>query len=117
MTTENDCLFCKMAEGAVQVEKVHDDELVFAIRDIAPRAPVHILVIPRAHISSARALDPTRDGPLLGHMIGVANSLAEQDGVGERGYRLAFNVGEEGGQTVYHLHMHLLGGRPLGAEG
>lgn len=117
MTIDNDCLFCKMAAGEIAVDKVHEDELVFAIRDIAPRAPVHILVIPRAHIAWARDLDATNDGPLLGHMVSVANGLAGQDGIADRGYRLAFNVGEEGGQTVFHLHMHLLGGRPLGAEG
>jgi len=113
----DDCLFCKMAHAEFEVDMLHQDELVFAIADIAPRAPVHVLIIPRSHIASARELNPDDHGPLLGHMVSVANKLADDFDVGERGYRLAFNVGEEGGQTIYHLHMHLLGGRPLAAEG
>jgi histidine triad (HIT) family protein len=113
----SDCMFCKMARGEFPVDMVHQDGLVFAIKDIAPRAPTHVLVIPRNHIDSARQLDAIEHGPLLGHMVTVANKLADDFDIGDRGYRLAFNVGEEGGQTIYHLHMHLLGGRPLGAEG
>ncbi|HWO73847.1 MAG TPA: histidine triad nucleotide-binding protein [Dehalococcoidia bacterium] len=116
MTTESECLFCSMASGAFQVDMLHKDERVFAIRDINPRAPVHFMVIPKQHIPSARALTPA-DGPLLGHMVSVANQLAVREGISERGYRLAFNVGEYGGQTIFHLHMHVLGGRQLGAEG
>ena len=112
-----DCLFCKMTSSEVAVDKLHEDDLVFAIADIAPRAPVHVLIIPRNHIASARQLEPGEHGPLLGHMVSVANKLADDFDIGERGYRLAFNVGEEGGQTIYHLHLHLLGGRPLAAEG
>jgi len=117
MERDSDCLFCKMAHGEFPVDMLHQDELIFAIADIAPRAPVHVLIIPRNHIASARQLDPREHGPLLGHMVSVANKLAADFDIDERGYRLAFNVGEEGGQTIYHLHMHLLGGRPLAAEG
>ena len=117
MERESDCLFCKMAHGEITVDMLHQDDLVFAIADIAPRAPVHALIIPRNHIASARQLDVSEHGPLLGHMVNVANKLAAEFDIDERGYRLAFNVGEEGGQTIYHLHMHLLGGRPLAAEG
>jgi histidine triad (HIT) family protein len=117
MERVTDCLFCKMAHNEFPVDMLHQDALVFAIADIAPRAPVHVLIIPRNHIPSARELDPISHGPLLGHMVSVANKLAADFDVDERGYRLAFNVGEEGGQTIYHLHMHLLGGRPLAAEG
>ena len=113
----SDCLFCKMASGALDVPKLHNDELVFAIRDINPRAPVHALVIPREHIPSVRELDEEQHGALLGRLIAVANRVADAEGTGERGYRLAFNCGDDGGQTVYHLHLHLLGGRRLGAEG
>jgi histidine triad (HIT) family protein len=106
-----------MSAGTFPVDMVHQDEVVFAIRDIAPRAPIHVLIIPRQHIPSARDLTAGEHGPLLGHMVSVANSVAEQLDLSQRGYRLAFNVGEDGGQTIYHLHMHLLGGRALGAEG
>ena len=117
MTAENDCLFCKMASGALPVEKVHEDDQVFVLNDINPRAPVHMLLIPKEHIESARSLDEAQHGPLLGHMVAVANSLAEERGIKDRGFRLTFNVGEEGGQTIYHLHLHLLGGTKLGPEG
>jgi len=111
-----DCLFCDMASGAISVTKLHDDDLVFAIRDINPRAPVHILVIPKRHIDDARHIGDG-DGPVLARMVEVAGQIAEREGVRSRGYRLAFNVGEEAGMTIPHLHMHLVGGRHLGAEG
>jgi histidine triad (HIT) family protein len=116
MTTE-DCLFCKMAAGDIPVDKVHDDDRVFAIRDLNPRAPVHVLVIPRDHIAWVRDLEGYKHGPLLSHMMGVANKVAGEMELAERGYRLTFNVGDEGGQTIYHLHLHLLGGHKLGPEG
>jgi histidine triad (HIT) family protein len=105
-----------MASGAMDVPKLHDDDLVFAIRDINPRAPVHVLVIPKHHIADARAAAPEH-GPQLARMLSVARSLAERDGLLERGYRLAFNVGDDAGMTIHHLHMHLVGGRTLGPEG
>ena len=111
-----DCLFCRMASGAMEVAKLHEDDLCFAIRDIHPRAPTHLLIIPREHIPSAREVRDEH-GPLLARMVAVANRLADAEGIGERGFRLTFNVGPEGGQTIYHLHLHLLGGRRLGAEG
>ncbi len=114
MTT--DCLFCNMAAGAVPVDKLRDDELVFAIRDIGPRAPVHVLIVPKEHIASARDLTAAHDA-LLAHIFRSANALAGELGVAEEGYRLTFNVGENGGQTIQHLHLHLLGGRHLGPEG
>lgn len=116
MTAQSDCLFCKMASGEMAVDKLHDDEQVFALRDINPRAPVHILIVPKRHIDSVRELGPD-DGPLLGHMVDAGNRLAEREGLAERGFRLTFNVGAEGGQTISHVHMHVLGGRQLGAEG
>jgi histidine triad (HIT) family protein len=112
----SDCLFCKMATGDIAVDKLHSDELCFAIRDINPRAPVHCMVIPNEHIATTRELRESH-GPLLGRMFAVAATVAEAEGLAERGYRLAFNVGDDGGQTIYHIHLHVLGGRRLGAEG
>ena len=111
-----DCLFCSMARGKMDVEKLYDDDLVFSIRDIHPRAPTHIMVIPKEHVSTA--LDLTdKDGPLLGRMFAAAAQVARKQGLDERGYRLAFNVGDHAGMTIPHLHLHMLGGRRLGPEG
>ncbi len=114
--TETDCLFCQMASGAVAVDKLHEDDSVFAIHDINPRAPVHVLIIPREHIPGARQIDLER-GELLTRIVVTANEIAERLEIAESGYRLTFNVGDEGGQTIPHLHLHLLGGRRLGSEG
>ena len=112
----NDCLFCNMIAGNIPAEKLHDDDLCFAIRDINPRAPTHLLIVPKEHIATVR--DLTEDhGALLARMVAVANKLADEEGIGDRGYRLTFNCGDDGGQTVYHIHLHVLGGRQLGAEG
>ena len=110
------CLFCGMASGAIDAPKLHDDDLVFAIRDINPRAPVHILIVPKEHVADASSIGEAH-GAALARMVEVAAQLAEADGLAGRGYRLAFNVGEDAGMTIPHLHMHLLGGRRLGAEG
>jgi histidine triad (HIT) family protein len=106
-----DCLFCRMASGEIPVAKVHDDGFVFAIRDINPQAPTHALVMPVAHVESAADLSDA-DGPLLGRLFGVAARIAAEDGL-EGGWRLVSNVGPDGGQSVRHLHLHLLGGRPM----
>lgn len=106
----NDCLFCRIAAGGIPADIVHDDDLVVAFRDIAPRAPTHILVVPRRHIASAAVLTEA-DGPLLGRLFAVSADLARSAGVAEEGYRLVSNVGRWGGQTVDHLHFHLMGGR------
>jgi histidine triad (HIT) family protein len=111
-----DCLFCNMASGAMDVPKLHDDDLVFAIRDINPRAPAHLLIITKEHIPDARHVTAAH-GPALARMFAVAQTLAKTEGLDRRGYRLAFNVGEDAGMTIPHLHMHLIGGRKLGAEG
>jgi histidine triad (HIT) family protein len=113
---QSDCLFCRMSAGEIPVDKVYEDDSVFSIKDINPRAPVHVMIIPRQHIASARDLTDEQ-APLLSHMLQIANQVAVSVGVADSGYRLAFNVGDEGGQTIYHLHLHLLGGRRLGAEG
>jgi histidine triad (HIT) family protein len=106
----SDCLFCRIAVGEVAAERVHEDETVIAFRDINPQAPTHILVIPREHIGSAAELTPGQDA-LWGHLLHVAQRLAASDGIDESGYRIVTNVGRDGGQTVGHLHLHLLGGR------
>jgi len=111
-----DCLFCRMASGAVPVARIYDRESLFAISDINPRAPVHALVIPREHIASVQELTPLH-GPLLAAMYEAANAVARGQGLAERGFRCTFNVGPDGGQTVDHLHLHVLGGRKLGPEG
>jgi len=114
VTTETradpDCLFCRIAAGTIPSDIVHQDDLIVASRDIAPRAPTHILLIPRRHIPSAAELTEA-DGPLLGRLFGVAADLARSAGIADGGYRLVSNVGRGGGQTVDHLHIHLMGGR------
>ena len=112
----NDCLFCKMASGEIPVEKVCENNQAFAINDINPRAPVHVLVIPRRHVADARDLE-WADKDLLAGLFSLAANAAQQVGVAEAGYRLAFNVGEAAGMTIPHLHLHLVGGRKLGPEG
>jgi histidine triad (HIT) family protein len=108
MTT--DCLFCRIIAGDLPSTKVHEDDTVLAIRDIAPASPTHILVLPKAHLASALDLTDA-DGPLLGRMFAIAADLARSEGIANAGYRLVSNVGEWGGQSVDHLHLHLLGGR------
>ena len=107
-----DCLFCRIVAGEIPSDRVHEDDQVIAFRDIAPRAPTHILVIPRAHIASAAELTEA-DGPLLGRLFGAAAQIAREQGIADAGYRLVTNVGRWGGQTVDHLHLHLMGGRPF----
>ena len=106
-----DCLFCRMASGEIPVPKVHEDDLVFAIRDINPQAPTHVLLIPVEHVDSAAALDEA-SGPLLARLFGVAAKIAAADGL-ENGWRVVSNVGPDAGQSVKHLHVHLLGGRSM----
>ncbi len=111
-----DCLFCNMAQGKTPVDKLYEDDLVFAIRDINPRAPVHFIVIPREHIVSAAEIG-SEHGGLLSRMFTTAAQVAREEGLAERGYRLTFNVGPDAGMTVHHLHLHCLGGHLLGPEG
>ena len=108
MTSE--CLFCQIAAGEIPATTVHEDDLVVAIRDIAPRAPTHILVMPREHVASAVDLTDAH-GPLVGRLFATAADVARAEGIADAGYRLVVNVGRWGGQTVDHLHVHLMGGR------
>lgn len=111
-----DCLFCKMRDGEIPVDRLAENETAFAIRDINPRAPVHALIIPKEHIDTARDIGWSH-GEALAGMFHLATEVARIEGVSERGYRLAFNVGEDAGMTIWHLHLHLVGGRRLGPEG
>ena len=111
----NDCLFCKIIKGDIPSDKVYEDEEILAFKDINPAAPIHILVIPKKHISSLIDIEP-EDEMLIGKIYSVINKIAEQKGVKEKGYRVIVNCGEDGGQEVMHLHFHLLAGRKLGEK-
>lgn len=112
MSTQ-DCLFCKIISGAVPSDCVYEDEDVYAFRDIDPQAPTHILVVPKRHISSVTSLTDS-DADIAGKLVVVASRLADSCGIADTGFRLVVNAGDEGGQSVNHLHLHLLGGRRLG---
>ena len=103
-----DCVFCKIIRGEISSDKVYEDEKFIAFRDINPQAPVHILIIPKVHIPK---LCDTEDANLLGEMILIANKIAEKENIKDRGYRIVINTNKEAGQSVDHLHLHLLGGR------
>jgi histidine triad (HIT) family protein len=105
-----DCLFCKMVAGIIKPDVVFEDKNILAFRDINPQAPVHILIIPKRHIATLNDLD---DVLLAGQLLQVAVSLSKQEGLSEKGYRTLFNCNKQGGQEVYHLHLHLLGGRQM----
>ncbi len=106
-----ECLFCKIIKGEIPTEKVYEDDEVLAFKDIHPKAPVHILVIPKKHISSAKEIK-VEDEALIGRMFTVINRIAKEFGL-DNGYRIINNCGENGGQEVMHLHFHLLGGKKL----
>lgn len=105
-----------MESGEIPAPRVAENDLTFAIRDINPRAPIHALIIPKTHIPTAADLT-SEHGAILAAMYSLATEVAAIEGVTEKGYRLAFNVGEAAGMTIWHLHLHLIGGRKLGAEG
>ena len=107
-----DCLFCRIIGGELPAAQIYSDEAVVAIRDISPQAPTHVLLLSRRHIPSVRDLTAA-DGATVGALVAAAAKVAVQEGVAEGGYRLVVNVGRDGGQTVDHLHVHLLGGRPM----
>ena len=109
----SDCLFCKIIAGEIPSQRVYDDENVFAFRDIAPQAPVHILVVPKEHITSAAEVCP-ENSHLVAKCFEVIPKIAKSEGL-DNGFRVISNVGSDGGQSVPHVHFHLLGGKPLGA--
>lgn len=108
-----DCVFCQIAEGSLPSTRVYEDDYVIAFRDLNPQAPTHVLVIPKQHIPGIS--DPAaEDGETLARLFIAANTVAREQGIAESGYRLIFNQGRDAGQAVAHLHLHVLGGRPLG---
>jgi len=108
-----DCIFCKVAEGAIESKKVYEDPDIVAFHDINKMAPVHILVIPRRHLASLLDISP-KDDPLLAKMHRVAIQLAKEHNIAESGFRLVLNCNKDAGQSVDHIHLHLLGGRAMG---
>jgi len=106
----SDCIFCKIAEKTIPSKIVHEDDKVVAFDDVNPQAPTHVLVIPRKHVASLAELNEA-DAGLLAHLMLTGNKIAKQKGIAEGGYRLVVNTGKNGGQTVLHLHLHVLGGR------
>jgi histidine triad (HIT) family protein len=107
-----ECIFCKIVEGEIPSDTVYEDEEIIAFRDINPQAPVHIVIIPRQHIASLSHLSES-DSALVGRLVTIANKLAQEEGIADKGYRVVINCGKEGGQLVPHLHLHLVGGRKL----
>lgn len=104
------CLFCKIAEKKIPSKTVYEDEHVLAFEDINPQAPVHILIIPKKHISTSLEIK-SKDNELIGYMFQAANTIAKEKNIADRGFRLVMNCNRESGQTVFHIHLHLLGGR------
>ncbi|MBF0188328.1 MAG: histidine triad nucleotide-binding protein [Magnetococcales bacterium] len=109
----DDCLFCKIARGEIPSKKIYEDEHVFAFHDINPQAPVHALVIPKRHIATLDDLTEA-DRELAGHLLERTTHVARELGLGQNGYRTMINTRSHGGQEVYHIHVHILGGRPIG---
>ena len=107
------CIFCEIAEGGRPSHTVYSDDQLVAFHDVRPQAPTHVLVVPRRHVTSLMDLEPGDDG-LLGAMVRRARDLARELGLGERGFRLVMNCGDDAGYSVYHIHLHLLGGRAFG---
>jgi len=110
----SDCLFCKIIAGSIPSTKVYEDETVFAFRDIAPQAPTHILVIPKVHLSSVNDIT-AENSAVVSHIFEVIPQIAQAEGL-TGGYRVVSNCGEDAGQTVHHLHFHILGGKTMGPK-
>jgi histidine triad (HIT) family protein len=106
------CLFCRVIAGEIPSKRVYEDESVVAFHDINPQAPVHVLIVPRQHVATLNDLAP-EDSALVGDMVRCAAAIAKDLGVAARGYRTVFNCNREAGQSVFHIHLHLLGGRPM----
>ena len=109
----SDCLFCRMVAGEIPVKPVYEDDQLIVIKDINPQAPLHVLVIPKAHVASLNDLVPEHDA-LVGSMVRRAAAIAKENGYADRGFRTVFNTNREAGQSVFHIHLHLLAGRALG---
>lgn len=109
----SDCIFCRIVAGTIPATLVYQDELVVAFDDLHPQAPTHTLVIPRKHVAAVQDCQAS-DQALLGRLLQACAAVAKSKGLAERGYRIVTNTGQDGGQSVFHLHLHVLGGRPLG---
>ncbi len=107
------CLFCKIIAGTIPAKTVYEDDRCIAIRDINPQAPTHVLVIPRTHVATINDLEEQHEA-LAGHLLRVGAKVARDEVIDQRGYRLVFNTNGDAGQTVFHIHLHVVGGRPLG---
>ncbi len=107
-----DCIFCKIAAGEMKADIIYDDDKVVAFRDINPQAPIHILIIPRKHIPTLNDI-ADEDKELMGHIVSIIKVLADREGIADKGYRMVANCNHQGGQAVYHIHFHLLGGRNM----
>ena len=114
--SSEECIFCGMSDGTVDTEVLYQDEELFVVRDIYPKAPTHLLIIPRSHVASLET-DGGTNPEMLGRMFGVADEISRWEGVKESGYRLVVNQGADAGQAIEHLHMHLLAGKALGDLG
>ena len=112
LVVDDNCLFCKILSGDVPSTEVYSDDEFYAFRDVNPGAPTHVLVIPRKHIAGIADAGPEDEG-LMGRLLLTANKVAEMEGLMEDGFRYVLNNGRDGGQSVFHLHLHVLGGRPL----
>lgn len=110
---EKDCLFCKMVSGEIPVDKVYEDDGLFVIKDINPQSPVHLLIIPKKHISTILELKEEEKG-LIGSIFLLANNMAKENGIDKQGFRVVANCNRGAGQSVFHIHFHLLGGREMG---
>jgi histidine triad (HIT) family protein len=108
----DDCVFCNIVNKTIEAQILFENERLVVIKDILPKAPVHLLIIPKKHILSITHVEP-QDEPLVGEMIFTAKEMATKYGVGETGYKLVFNVGRDGGQVIPHLHLHLMGGKMM----
>jgi histidine triad (HIT) family protein len=106
------CIFCRMVDGEIQPDVVYEDEDVLAFRDANPQSPTHVLLIPKEHIATTNDLDED-NAAILGRLYLAARQVAANEGIAERGYRMVMNCNPEAGQSVYHIHLHLLGGRPM----
>lgn len=116
MSTDGDCIFCRIRDRELPGDFLYEDDVVFAIKDIQPRAPIHVLIIPKEHVPTVGDLSEAQL-PVMGRLIQAANKIATEQGISETGYRLAINKGPAANMSVWHLHMQLLGGRQLGTEG
>lgn len=109
----NECIFCNIVAGRIKASLVYEDEVAVAFRDISPQAPVHILIVPKKHVPRFTALEE-KDYSFMGHLVEVVKKLTKQEKIDQSGFRLVTNEGKDSGQTVHHLHFHLLGGKDLG---